>query len=340
MTSLGGPSPAEYQADLTNATPPGHIKALGTFGPWQRETPSLTPITGDYQFIDANLGVFKGISGTLESTGTFRGPLDRIAVHGIAKVPDFALRIAKNPMPLDTKFDAVVDGTDGDTYLNDVDATLRETPIKASGRIVGTPGVKGRTIDLSAQIEDGRIEDLLELVVAGERVPMKGAVSLQTGVLIPPGDRDVSDKLELSGTFGIGDARFTSAKVQQKINEMSRRARGEPKGTGGTLSDVAGGFRLDEGVLSLKGLTFEIEGARVSLDGRYRLEGGGLDFAGRARLRAKVSQTTTGFKSILLKAVDPLFKRGEWGTVVPITVKGTVQQPKVGVEVKKALLRK
>jgi len=340
MTNLGGPAPAEYQTELTNATPPGRISAIGTFGPWQREAPSLTPITGDYRFLDADLGVFKGIAGTLESTGTFRGPLERIAVKGVAKVPDFSLRIAKHPLPLETRFDALVDGTDGDTYLNDVEATLRDTPIKASGKIVGTPGVKGRTIELTATIDDGRIEDLMELTVAGARVPMRGRVSLQTSFLLPPGDRDVSDKLELGGRFGVGGARFTSATVQQKINEMSRKARGEPESEAGTLSNLGGSFRLDEGVLSFSRLTFEVEGARVSLNGRYRLEGGALDFTGRARLRAKVSQTMTGFKSVLAKAVDPLFKRGEWGTDVPITVTGTVKEPKFGVDVKKALLRK
>jgi len=119
----------------------------------------------------------------------------------VARASDFALRIAKHPMPLETRFDALVDGTDGDTYLDDVEAMLRNTPIFASGKIVGTPGEKGRTIELNVRIEGGRIEDLLELLVAGERVPMRGGVSLDTWFLLPPGDRDVSDKLELRGTI-------------------------------------------------------------------------------------------------------------------------------------------
>ena len=75
-------------------------------------------------------------------------------MKGETRTPDFRLNIAKNPLPLTTTFEAVVDGTDGDTYLNAVNAKLRQTPILASGAITGTPGVKGRTVQL--KVEDRR----------------------------------------------------------------------------------------------------------------------------------------------------------------------------------------
>jgi hypothetical protein len=52
-----------------------------------------------------------------------------------------------------------------------------------------------------------------------------------------------------------------------------------------------------------------------------------------------VSRTVTGFKSILLRPIDPLFRRNGAGTLLPIRISGTVNQPDFGVDVKKALRR-
>jgi hypothetical protein len=65
-----------------------------------------------------------------------------------------------------------------------------------------------------------------------------------------------------------------------------------------------------------------------------------LDFSGKLRLDAKISQTVTGIKSWLLKVVDPLFKGKNSGTELPIHVRGTTKKPEFGVDVKKALLKR
>ncbi len=59
---------------------------------------------------------------------------------------------------------------------------------------------------------------------------------------------------------------------------------------------------------------------------------GQLDFRGKLRLDAKLSQTTTGMKSFFLKAVDPFFKGKDGGTVLPIKITGTKDQPKYGLD--------
>ena len=53
---------------------------------------------------------------------------------------------------------------------------------------------------------------------------------------------------------------------------------------------------------------------------------------------AKISQTVTGFKSLLLKIVDPLFRRNG-RTVVPLRISGTRNNPKFGVSVGRVLRR-
>ena len=57
-----------------------------------------------------------------------------------------------------------------------------------------------------------------------------------------------------------------------------------------------------------------------------------LDFEGSLLLDAPLSKTTTGFKSLLLKVVDPLFRKQGAGAVLPIVVSGTVDQPSFGLD--------
>ena len=78
-------------------------------------------------------------------------------------------------------------------------------------------------------------------------------------------------------------------------------------------------------------LSFLVPGASVTLDGTYGLADGRIDLSGNARLQAKLSQTTTGFKSFLLKAVDPFFSKKGAGTVLPIKITGTRDSPSFGL---------
>jgi hypothetical protein len=336
MGTLGLGQQMPFKAELTNPIPKGSIETSGTFGPWAREDPGATPLAGHYTFDDADLDTIKGIGGILDSTGDFSGQLNRIAVKGQTSTPDFHLDISRQPVPLNTKFEAVVDGTDGDTYLNDVSATLQETSISAKGAVTGTKGVKGRTVKLDVRISEGRIEHLLHLSVKGEKPLMVGDVGLRTDFLLPPGEGDVIERLNLAGEFDLESARFTDRGVQKKISGMSQRARGNPDAPPGdnVMSDLKGRFRLKDGVLALSNLTFAIPGATVRLNGTYGLQSEALAFDGTLRMQATISEAAGGgMKSVFLKLVDPLFRERNAGAVVPIKVRGTRNDPKVGLDV-------
>lgn len=62
------------------------------------------------------------------------------------------------------------------------------------------------------------------------------------------------------------------------------------------------------------------------------LDGDTFDFRGKLDLDAKLSQMTTGWKSILLKPVDPFFHKGGAGTQIPFKVTGTRSEPKFGLD--------
>jgi len=80
-------------------------------------------------------------------------------------------------------------------------------------------------------------------------------------------------------------------------------------------------------------------GARVSMAGSYAAATQAMDFKGTVKIDAKLSEMTTGMKSMFLKVIEPVFRRGG-ATVIPITVGGTVKEPKVGLDVVRAFTPK
>ena len=338
MRSLGIAERMPFTATLTNPLPKGQIETSGTFGPWQKDDPGTTPLEGIYNFQNADLGTIKGIGGTLGSKGAFGGELERIFVKGETHVPDFHLTISNHPVALSASFEAVVDGTDGDTYLNEVNAQFGHTSLSAKGAVTGTKGVKGRYVKLAVHIHEGRIEDLLRLAAKGDKPLLVGRVALRTDFELPPGDRDVIEKLQLTGTFDVDAAKFTDAGVQKKLSGMSHRARGrDPNAQAeNVVSDLGGTFRLKDGSLSFTDLTFGLPGALVRLHGSYGLRSEALAFDGTLRMDATISEAAGGgIKGFLLKAIDPIFRKKGAGALVPIRIGGTRDKPEVGLDVGK-----
>ena len=339
MNDTGSHVPWAFEARLTNPTPPGEIAARGTFGPLDVDTPSATPLRADYEFRNADLGDFDGIRGELHSTGAFAGVLERIEVDGEASVSDFGLKHAGHRLALETMFHARVDGTNGDTWLEPVHGRFGRTSLRANGGVVEREGEDGVTVELDVVMPEGRLEDVLRLAVKGDP-PMTGAIDLTTRLVLPPGEAEVEQRLRLDGSFRIARARFAHGGIQEKVNELSEKARGEGAG-GGTAGEVAsdftGRFVMGDGVITFRDLSFAVPGARVDLAGRYVVEGEVLDFRGDVRLDAKPSELTSGVTSFFLRLVDPLVRR-DGQTVVPITVGGTVEKPSFRLDVKEALL--
>jgi hypothetical protein len=131
-------------------------------------------------------------------------------------------------------------------------------------------------------------------------------------------------------------ARFTNYDVRAKIAELSHRSSGQ-SGDGNAdekiLSNFSGRFRIGHGRLELPQLTFDVPGAQVLLSGTYALKAETLDFRGTLLMDAKVSQTQKGFKSLLLRMVDPLFNRPGGGSAIPIKINGPRNDPRFGLDV-------
>jgi hypothetical protein len=339
MHDLGSTNSWPFEATLTNGVPPGEIKTAGGFGPWNRNEPGDTPLHGTFNFEKADLGVFKGISGTLASHGSFGGTLDQLEANGETDTPDFTIKVGGQPFPLHVKYKALIDGTNGDTHLQNIDAWFLSSYLHAVGAVLDGPkGERGRTVSLDVKMDKSRVEDIMKMAVKSPTPPMTGAMKLNTKFLLPPGEADVADRLRLDGQFWIDQATFTSYDVQGKIDELSKRASANT-GAGArerVVSNFQGKFKLADGRLVLPDLTFEVPGAKVQLAGGYALEAEALDFKGQLLLDAKVSETVTGIKSVLLKAVDPLFNQKDGsGSAIPIKIAGSRGAPSFGLDVKR-----
>lgn len=340
LHSTGSDGALAFRATLTNPTPPGEILSTGTFGPWNADAPSLTPVSGEYTFDNADLGLFLGIGGILSSKGTYQGVLEEIQTEGVTDTPDFRVTRAAHPVHLTTTFHATVDGTNGDTYLHPVETHFGKTILVAQGSVEGTAGKKGKTITLDVTGNQAQIEDLLLFALKGSPT-MAGAMRLKTKFILTPGPREIPDRITLNGSFEIPSAHFTRGSMQQKVDNMSKRSQGDPKKvedpqsqvrSDDVASAIKGNFRMQDGTLTLSRFGFAIPGANVHLDGTYSLDQESLDLHGKLEMEARLSQTTTGVKSFLLKAVDPFFSKNGKGTVLPIKITGPVNHPSYGLD--------
>jgi hypothetical protein len=342
--SLGTPAMG-FDAELTNPRPVGTIHSTGSFGPWLTADPGESPITGDYRFEHADLSSFKGIAGILSSTGHYQGTLRELTVDGETDTPEFRLRPFDNALALHTRFHARVDGTNGDTWLEPVDATLGRSHFTAQGQIVrvaaaeaGAPAQSGgHDIALTVNVDRARIEDFLRLASHSSTPLLTGAVTLKATLHIPPGPEPVHERLRLKGNFKLNQARFTSAKIQDRIEELSLRGQGRPKDVKTTAaasisSTMQGDFQIADGVITLPDLTYTVPGAKIELKGTYSLEGGALNFSGSAKMQATVSEMAGGWVGALLKPADRFFKKNGAGTEVPIRIQGTREEPKFGID--------
>jgi len=332
--------PMAFATEVENPQPHGRIHTIGTFGPWNVEAPARTPLQADYRFVDADLSTIRGIAGIVQSTGRYGGVLERIEAIGTTTMPGFDLKVGGRPLPLSTRFTVVVDGTNGNTYIQPAEALLGAgTPIRVTGGIVKAEDRRGRTVDLAMGITAGRLEEVLALVMDGTPA-MRGRIAVDAALLIPPGPLPVVERMELEGRFSLAETTFTSRVLQAKLDELSRRAQGRPEDpdVARVVSAFSGRFRMANGVIRFPALRFDVDGARVELAGHYAVRSQGLHFDGRVRLEAGLSRMVTGKKRWLLRPFDGLFRR-QGATEFPIHIRGSVKDPEFGVDVKETLKR-
>ena len=165
-------------------------------------------------------------------------------------------------------------------------------------------------------------------------------VNVKAKLDIPPGEKEVIERMTLDGTFDVASAKFTSESIQNRIDELSRRGQGQAERRVDRRCRVEPARVVPAPRRAHDAQVAQLprERRRGAARGDYDTKREVLDFKGTLRLQARVSQTQTGWKSLVLKVFDPMLDGEGAGTVLPISITGTRNQPKFGADIKKAIL--
>ncbi len=342
LSNIGSKGPASFQAKFSNPEPPGEITTSGKFGPWSADDLGKTAVSGEYWFQQADLSVFPGIAGLLSSSGKFSGMLDHIDVQGQTDIPNFAVTSSSHPVQLRTQFHAEVNGENGDTVLHQVAATFWKTAVSSQGSVAGRAGQPGKTVGLELATKDGRIQDILLLFAQAKRASMSGITSFHAKVSIPPGARPFLEKVDLQGDFGINAGTFTNSSTQEGVNHLSegalsneqaeRKAEKNEDDPETVLSDLKGHVVLKDGTARFSNLSFSVPGATARMQGTYNLITEKIDLHGTLTTVSQPSKTTSGVKALMLKVLNPFFKKKPVGYVMPVKITGTYEHPLFGLD--------
>ena len=352
--------PIRFDLRMTNPRPSGQIHAVGVVGPWPpiasgaEFDPGALPLSGSYSFDHADLATLRGIAGRMDSTGSFRGILRQVEVSGQTITPDFRLTRHGSAapvsvgLPLSTRFTATVDGTNGNTVLHSVEATLGRSHLWASGRILRVEYPRalpdqpahtaiGHDIQLALRVDRGQIADLLQAATANPQTLIAGDATLDCALHLPPGTDPLLERLDVSGQIQASQVSFSNARIERKIAELSLRGQGHPEAlrhgaTEPVASTMTSHFTLADGVMALPDLDWQVPGARIRLHGTYTLEGGALDFSGDASTQAALSKMIGGWKGWLLKPMNRVLAKNGAGTDIPIRLDGTRAAPHFAIE--------
>jgi hypothetical protein len=164
---------------------------------------------------------------------------------------------------------------------------------------------------------------------SSEDPPGNSAGPNQSGI-----DLNRVDTMTIVGQFGIDNARFTQPDFEHKLDSLSRAGQGQPKNLDvqDTIFNLRGHFDISQAIARLSQIDFQIPGAQVQLRGSYGLQTEGIDFHGLLLLDAKLADATTGVKSVLLRVLDPFFKREGGGSSIPFKITGDRLHPHYGLD--------
>jgi hypothetical protein len=97
------------------------------------------------------------------------------------------------------------------------------------------------------------------------------------------------------------------------------------------LSNLKGHVSANGGVARLSNISFSEPGTQAEIEGTYNLIDKNVNLKGVLHTSGKLADTTSGFKSVVLKALGPFFKKKSV-TVVPFVITGTSSDPSFALD--------
>jgi hypothetical protein len=125
----------------------------------------------------------------------------------------------------------------------------------------------------------------------------------------------------------VAGSKFTSPRTERELARLSVSAvkgdkeenREDPQTV---LSDLTGEVNAGNGTAHLSHISFRVPGAHAKVDGTFGLIDHRADLRGILITKGEVSDATNGFKSFLVKAITPFFRRKQHVKLVPFKITG------------------
>lgn len=330
LGDVGKAKQITYVALLDIPAPPGQLQSSGRIGPISWDDQARTPVAGSFELRGGRLGKYEGIGGTLNGTGMFRGPLENVRVSGTAVASRFEINHNGHSTDLHTSYRADVNGLSGQVILDAVQADFLGTRLTVNGTITGK---HNKAVSLHFIGDCARIEDLLSLFTRSPQPALRGPIDFRADTDLLQGDEPFLHRLLLRGRFRISDARWVRTNTQTKVDGLSARARGDKKKAEEltaepVLSQLTGEVSLKQGLALLSGVSFHVPGATATGGGTYNLLTKRVALKGTVSMIADASEAASGFKSVLLKPFDRLFRDHKHkGATLPVSIVGHYPRP-------------
>ena len=333
LSGLAQNKPIRFRTLMLNRKLIGQLRAVGTVGPLTLRRIPETRISGEYHIRGYDLSRHRIVAGTLSADGRFNGTLGHADVGGRTDIPDFSVTRSRHSMGLTAEYKTVVDAIEGNVVIQSAEAHFLRSTLMAHGSISGRDS---KTLALDVDGRQARVEDLLRLVVKANRPPLDGALSMHAHVVLPTKQEPFLRRVQLQGDFTINGAEFTKRTTEQKLNELSARARGKKKakvagGSEAVAAELKSAVKLHSGIATLSDALLAVPGAVASGAGTYNLLNETIDLHGSLTMHATLSKAAGGIKSVVLIPLDLFFKKHGAGAVVPVRITGTYSHPVIKV---------
>jgi hypothetical protein len=100
---------------------------------------------------------------------------------------------------------------------------------------------------------------------------------------------------------------------------------------GHVTSQVHGHVDVKSGIANFTSLAFSIPGADALMNGTFNMLNEKVNLHGNLRMDTKFSHSTSGIKALFAKVLDPFLNKKQ-GSVVPVLVDGTYNNPHFGLD--------
>src|SRR5262249_35433666 len=104
------------------------------------------------------------------------------------------------------------------------------------------------------------------------------------------------------------------------------------------FSQIQGKIGVRDGTATISDAKLAAPGIDAAVSGSYNLVDQQIDLRGTLDTRGHLSDTTSGFKAVVLKAVTSLFQKKGRARIIPFRITGTYGNESVGLDWKKGLL--